>query len=188
MRALIGTARALHLPLNPPQCQSHELPDYPPWIMTHPWQIVGVSWRRAREMVRNGKSRGVVHAKNKTIYGLDLSLFCPFYPATYFSFTDTQLKCDLLWETFQNSLLRNSWSSKAVFPRLTPLWQVSIRARNKPKTSNSSLYLEHLASWDTLSWFSPKGNMKSKHRWIRSSNSWGLPLSQSKASLGGPSK
>ena len=72
-------------------------------------------------MVRSGKRRWVVHRKNKNIYGLDLSFFFLFYLATYFSFTDTQLKCDLLGETFQNSLLRNSWSSKAIFTRLTPL-------------------------------------------------------------------
>lgn len=47
-------------------------------------------------MVRSGKTRWVAQGKNKNIYGLDLALFCLFYVATYFSFTDIQLKCDLL--------------------------------------------------------------------------------------------
>lgn len=47
-------------------------------------------------MVRSGKSRWVAHGKNKNTYGLDLSLFCVFYVATYFTITDTQLKCNFL--------------------------------------------------------------------------------------------
>ena len=108
MRPLIGTGQVLHLPLNPPQCQSPELPDYPLWNMTHPWQIVGVSWRRAHEMVRSGKRRWVVHRKNRNIYGLDLS-------------SSAFLPCHLLLLHWHSAQMRPPLRNLSEFPPVAQL-------------------------------------------------------------------